>query len=114
MLSGTLAIARSDSTNVNAGSYALTPSGVDSGNYVTTFVDGTYSIVPADQLLVKLTPVAVTYGDDVVYAVSSASYLDSGSNAVVDLTASVSGNLVTVSDASQSGASFDVSIDTPA
>ena len=53
-LSGSLSIARSDASNNAAGSYALTPSGLSSSNYDISFVNGVYTLVPANQLLVEL------------------------------------------------------------
>ena len=43
-LSGTVAIGGSSQGAINAGSYALTPSGVSSGNYTITFVPGTLTV----------------------------------------------------------------------
>ena len=82
-LSGTLLISRNDALNNNAGSYALTPSGLTAnhGNYSISFVNGTYQIVPANYLLIKVTPVSVAYGDNPTYSIT-AQYLDGNTNTI--------------------------------
>ena len=47
VLDGTLAYGGSSQGAVNAGSYVITPSGLSSGNYTLTFIDGTLTISPA-------------------------------------------------------------------
>jgi filamentous hemagglutinin family protein len=54
VLSGTLAYGGSSQGAINAGSYAITPSGLTSGNYAITFTDGT--------LTVNAVPLTVTAG----------------------------------------------------
>ncbi len=46
-LTGTLSLATSATTGSAAGTYAITPSGVSSGNYSITFVNGTLTVTPA-------------------------------------------------------------------
>ena len=60
VLGGTLAFARAAGENV--GSYLITPSGLISGNYAITFVNGTLTVTPAPVLMTGLTvqPAAAT------------------------------------------------------
>jgi hypothetical protein len=82
-LSGSLLISRSDTLNNNAGTYVLTPSGLsaNNGNYSINFINGTYQIIPANYLLVRVTPVTVVYGDSPTYAIT-AQYLDGNTNTI--------------------------------
>ncbi len=47
VLSGTLSLSTPATTSSNVGSYAITPSGLTSGNYAITFVPGTLTVSPA-------------------------------------------------------------------
>jgi hypothetical protein len=110
VLGGTLAIARSSrgpdsnpsGSNALAGSYTgvLTASGLSSGNYAITYQPGNYTVVPADQLLIRLANSSVAYGTAPAYSVQSAQYLKSSSNTVVDLTvnATLTGNTLSLDD----------------
>ena len=115
---GSLAITRSGSgpdgntggVNTLAGTYtnALTPSGAtaNNGNYSISYAPGTYTIVPADRLLVTVNNAAFTYGTAPSYSISSAKYLD-GSNNIQTLAApTASGNTYTYSDGSGGTAVF--------
>lgn len=51
VLSGTLAYGGSSQGAVNAGSYAITPQGLASGNYAIRFVDGSLRVAPATLVL---------------------------------------------------------------
>ena len=97
-LIGTLAVVRTnltgDGTTDAAGIYALTPSGLSAGNYAITNQAGSYTIVPAGQLLVKVTDVTNTYGTATTYAVNSAQYL-SGMT-ITTLANPAAGNTVTL------------------
>ena len=64
-------------TGETAGSYAggLTVAGGTANNYNITRVAGDFTIVPADQLLVKVAPSSATFGTAAGYNVSSAKYL---------------------------------------
>ncbi len=53
VLGGTLAFTRAPGESV--GSYLITPSGLTSGNYVITFVNGTLTVTPAPVLMTGLT-----------------------------------------------------------
>ena len=86
---GSASVSRSNAGAQAAGSYAgvLVPdaSGLLSTNYSVVAHAGDYTIVPADQLLVRVTPVTAVYGSAPTYTLASAQYLDSATNAVVTL-----------------------------
>ena len=112
-LTGTLAITRSNSTTNIAGVYSdvLVASGLSSNNYSFTYEDGDFTIVPSDQLLVKITNVSNDYGVNTNYALSSVEYYN-GTN-VVTLgagtgTTTITNNDVNISDGSGGTATFSV------
>ncbi len=96
-----LIITRSNSSTNTAGNYesVLVPEGLAATNYTFNYVNGNYSIVPADVLLVKIKDTVFTYGASPVFRVESAKYFKSG-NSVVDLTSTttVSGDTVKAKD----------------
>ena len=93
---GGLAIARSgltgDGSSDKAGSYTLTPSGVTASNYTVTFQNGTYTIVPAGQLLVKVSNVSQTYGATPDYTITSAQYLGTDNSTINTVATTDNGN----------------------
>ncbi|PHQ32232.1 YDG domain-containing protein [Rhodopirellula bahusiensis] len=93
-LTGTLSITRSGmTTEESAGTYAdaLTASGLSSTNYDITFDTGDYTIVPADQLLVRFDNSDSTYGDLLGLQLLSARYMDDG-NTIHTLTPTSTAN----------------------
>ena len=94
-----------------AGRYtgALTASGLSSTNYTISYVPGNYTIVPVDQLLVRVAPASASYGSAASYSITEAKYMNR-SNVVVDLTSTVNrtGNSFTVSDGAGGSANFTV------
>ena len=67
-------------------SNVLVPSGSATiGNYALSYVPGTYTIVPAGQLLVQTSSSATTYGTAGNNPIASVSYLDAASNTINDL-----------------------------
>jgi hypothetical protein len=99
VLGGTLNITRTNaSTNVGAGTYAgtLVASGLTSGNYTISYANGDYTIVPANQLLIRTNNVSTVYGTAPTYS-TTAQYLD-GSNVIHTLSQSGTGNSFTFSD----------------
>lgn len=114
VLTGTLNVTRSNVGINSAGIYTgvLVPSGLTSGNYAITYGAGNYTIVPADQLLVQVGNVLITYGATPTYGITSARYLSSGSSTIVDLTGNVSatGNAITISDGVGGTAQFTVGV----
>ena len=104
-LTGTATVIRTNSGVETAGSYSgvLTASGLSSNNYNINYVPGSYTILPANTLLVKLGNVTATYGSVITYA-PVASYLTSN-NVVISssngsgLTISPpNGNQITITD----------------
>ena len=86
----------------------LVGSGLTSPNYTITYKPGDYTILPADQLLVRVTNIASTYASTPVYAVSSAKYFKSSTNSVVDLTSRVvlNGAALTLDDGAGGNTAF--------
>jgi phosphoribosylcarboxyaminoimidazole (NCAIR) mutase len=125
VLGGALTISRSSSgpdgnladANTQAGTYTgvLTGSGLTSTNYNINYVAGHYTIVPADQLLVKMANVSATYGSDPVYSVSSARYYRSSNSTVYDLTSSVvlAGNSFSLNDGAGGNTAFTLGAASP-
>jgi len=117
VLGGTAVVTRSNrgpdgntgASNASEGSYTgvLTATGLTSNNYTINYVPGKYTVVPADQLLVKVTPATSNYGTAANYNVAEAKYLNQG-HMIVDLTGNVirSGNSFTVSDGVGGSATF--------
>ena len=110
-LTGTLSIARSTPLDNSAGSYTLTPSGLTSLNYTITNNPGTYTIIPANQLLVRLIDTPTVYGTAPTYSISSAQYV-MPDNSLIDLTnqLSLSGTTYTLNDGASGNARFSLGI----
>ncbi len=88
VLGGTLNITRTNAaTDVAAGIYnnVLVPSGLTSSNYDITFINGDYTIVPANQLLIRTIPQTVVYGNSPVFS-TTATYLDGVNDTIHTLT----------------------------
>ena len=111
-ITGALAIARSDPTNGAAGSYTLTPSGLTASNYNLSYQTGTYTIVPAQTLLIRVGSTSTLYGNAMSLNVTNASYLMSDNVTIVNLTSSlsVSNGLYTVQDGASGSASFNLGV----
>ena len=117
-LAGTLAITRTNVSNDFAGSYlsVLVPSGLTSSNYELSFVNGNFTVVPADELLVRLSDASDNYGTATSYAINSIGYYNDIQNQVISLasTSSISAsNLVSVADGAGGAASFTVGPSNP-
>ncbi|WP_089963624.1 YDG domain-containing protein [Limnohabitans sp. 2KL-3] len=99
VLGGTLAITRSNDSTGTAGVYTgvLSPSGLTSGNYNIAFATGTYTIVPANQLLIRNANIDATYGSSWTYD-PTAQYLDGNNDAIITLSRTGTGNSFTFSD----------------
>jgi len=84
VLTGTLAVTRDNIGTSGAGTYAnvLTPAGLTSSNYAIAFAKGSYTIVPANQLLVNVTSQTLAYGAAPTYTVTSARYLASDNSTI--------------------------------
>jgi fibronectin-binding autotransporter adhesin len=114
VLVGSAAIARSSPSATAAGSYTLTPSGFTATNYDITYRTGTYTIVPANQLLVRVADSISTYGNTPTYTVTSAKYV-MPDNTLVDLTGnlSVMGGLYMLNDGASGNAQFALGLNSP-
>ncbi|NBU44304.1 MAG: filamentous hemagglutinin N-terminal domain-containing protein, partial [Betaproteobacteria bacterium] len=60
----------------NPGTYAgaLTPGGISSTNYNVIPVAGNFTVLPADNLLVKVTSISTVYGTDPIFTIESAAF----------------------------------------
>jgi hypothetical protein len=109
---GSLSITRTPTSAAGTYMGALQASiaGLTNTNYAITYMPGNYTIVPADQLLVKFSNVSTPYGTDPVYAVTSAQYLKSDTNLVVDLTSrsTIAGTTFSLTDGDGGSTSFSV------
>ncbi len=114
VLGGTLAIARSSPTVNLAGQYTLTPSGLTSNNYSITYRTGSYTIVPANQLLIRVADASTVYGNAPAYNVVSARYL-MPDNSVIDLTSQLTLNAgtYTLNDGASGNAQFGLALNNP-
>jgi hypothetical protein len=84
----------------------LVPAGLTSNNYSITFVPGTYTIVPADELLVQTTNISTTYGSAPAYAITSVQYLN-GNDVLITLhQTGVSGSTYSYADGVGGTATF--------
>ncbi|WP_229744581.1 YDG domain-containing protein, partial [Belliella aquatica] len=112
-----LTISRTNAGTETAGVYAgvLEATGITSINYEISYVSGDYTIVAADQLLVKLANSSSLYGEGADYAVALAGYYSSDDQQVVDLTASAQlvGTSVTITDGASGSAKFDIAVEQP-
>lgn len=110
------AVTRSNTASNIAGTYTgvLVPSGAVATNYSFNYANGNYTIVPADQMLVRLAAVSNTYGTAPTWTVSEAKYMSSNGGSLVDLvttgSATVTGNQIVVRDAANASATFSVSV----
>jgi filamentous hemagglutinin family protein len=117
VVGGIANVSRSNSTQNNAGVYpgVLIPdvSGLTATNYSFSARNGDYTIVPANQLLIRVADVSTAYGAPTAYSISSAQYLsNSGAgNTIVDLTNSITSsgnNRFVIQDGVGGSAGFDI------
>ena len=115
-LSALPTIVRSNISEGAAGTYQgkLVASGAAANNYSFSYVNGNYTIVPADRLLVRLNNVSNEYGSSPTYTLAEAKYM-LPDNSIVNLlnvgsgTATVTAaGRVTITDVSGASASFKV------
>ena len=111
VLSGSPSILRTNSDVNGAGVYTgvLKPSGYSSTNYDINYVNGDYVIAPANSLLVRVNPTSTTFGTAPTYT-ATAAYLTSDERTIVNLTPSISGSTVSISDGAGGSANFDLSM----
>ena len=106
-LSGTLNIARLNSTVNAAGVYpgVLQASGLLASNYSISYQNGDYTIVPANTLLVRVSPDTRIYGSSPAY-LATAKYLSADSSSIIDLAPTIRGSSVLIDDGVGGTASF--------
>ncbi|TWU48137.1 beta strand repeat-containing protein [Rubripirellula reticaptiva] len=113
-LTGSLSVLRSGiGSDESAGIYAdaLAASGWSSSNYDITYVTGDYTIVPADQLLVRFDNSSSTYGDLLGLQLLSAQYMDTSETVhTLTPTSAVNGHYA-FDDGVGGTAAFDVVLD---
>jgi hypothetical protein len=109
-ISGVPVITRSNPGTDVAGAYTLTPSGFGAsgstnGNYQISYQTGGFTIVPAQTLLVTVTPTVVAYSATPSYSIT-AQYLKSDGSTIVNLNPTVNAGVVTINDGLKGGANF--------
>lgn len=111
-LSGTPVITRTNGTVNAAGNYTgvLQPTGYASNNYAIAYIPGDYTIVSAQNLLVRVSPATVTYSNAPTYTYT-AMYLAADNSTIVDLTPALNqtAGVLTINDGVGSSASFTLS-----
>jgi filamentous hemagglutinin family protein len=114
VLGGSANITRSNAGTQGAGAYAgvLQAGGLTSNNYTINYVAGNYTIVPANELLVRLGNNNATYGSAAGYGAPTAQYMLSDGS-IVTLTPNINGNQVTVNDGIGGGVDFSVQVNSP-
>ena len=116
IISGVLSIIRTNNTVEDIGLYSsvLVPSGLTANNYSLNFVNGDFEIVPADELLVRVSNQSITYGQLTDFSVISGQYFSSISSSVIDLgSPTISENNFTFTDALSGAATFSVGPQSP-
>ncbi|MDG1729951.1 MAG: MBG domain-containing protein [Algibacter sp.] len=112
-----LSITRSNSGVEAVGVYTdvLEVSGVNAQNYQIAYEKGDYTIIGAEQLLVKLKDSEVVYGATPVFEIAEAGYYNSINQLIEDLASStqINGTEITVTDGSSGTAVFDIAVVSP-
>jgi len=112
-----LIITRSNASEEAVGVYTavLAASGVSSQNYDITYQKGDYTIIGADQLVVKLKDSEVVYGATPVFEIAKVGYYNFNNQLIEDLTSStqINGTEVTVTDGTSGTGVFDISVVSP-
>ena len=99
-------VSNTASTGSPAGSYVLTPSGWSSANYNISYVNGSFTIVPANQLLVQVGSTSTAYGADISYASPTVQYMAGNATLVTLTQTQQSGNTFTFADGSSGTVTF--------
>ncbi|BDT68711.1 hypothetical protein os1_28970 [Comamonadaceae bacterium OS-1] len=111
VLAGSLAIQRPNAATDNAaGSYAgaLVPSGLASSNYAITYTHGGYTIVPANQLLVRVANTSSVYGSAPSLGITSVQYLDANNTTIHSLVGGGTGSSFSYADGAGGGIQFTI------
>jgi autotransporter-associated beta strand protein len=118
VLGGSISYSRANASVNTAGVYDLSISGLtaNNGNYSIQYVPGAFTIVPADQLLVQISPAVTNYGTAPTYT-ATAKYLtcsvagcpSSGSvNVIHTLSPIINGNIFYAADGAGGAAAFTI------
>jgi hypothetical protein len=112
-LTGSLLITRTNSGTESAGTYTgvLQPSGFTSSNYNITYNNGDYTIVAAQNLLVKVNPASTQYGNNPTYTMT-AQYMSAGSS-VINSLIPIDNGIITINDGAGGSANFVISASNP-
>jgi autotransporter-associated beta strand protein len=112
-LSGSLSITRTNSGTESAGTYTgvLQPSGFTSNNYNINYVNGDYTIVAAQNLLIKVNPASTQYGNNPTYTMT-AQYMSAGSS-VINSLIPIDNGIITINDGAGGSANFVISASNP-
>ncbi len=90
-----------------AGTYAITPT-ASAANYIITPVSGTFTVAPADQLVIQFGNVNAVYGSTPTFTVTSAKYYSSSGSALRTLSLAQNNGVYTVDDGLGTTASFTI------
>ncbi|MBL8482883.1 MAG: autotransporter-associated beta strand repeat-containing protein, partial [Rhodocyclaceae bacterium] len=108
VLGGSVAIARTNAGTETAGTYSgvLQASGLSAANYAITYANGDYTIVPANELLIRVANASTTYGAAASYTITSAEYWNGGSAVSLGGIVANGGNQFTINDGAGGQATF--------
>jgi filamentous hemagglutinin family protein len=90
-----------------AGNYAITPT-ASAANYIITPINGTFTVAPADQLVIQFGNINALYGSTPTFAVTSAKYYSSSGSALRTLSVAQNNGVYTVDDGLGTTASFSI------
>jgi autotransporter-associated beta strand protein len=112
-LTGSLSITRTNAGTESSGTYTgvLQPAGLTSNNYNITYTNGDYTIVAAQNLLVKVNPASTQYGNNPTYTMT-AQYMSAGS-AVINSLIPIDNGIITINDGAGGSANFVISASNP-
>jgi autotransporter-associated beta strand protein len=103
-------VVRSNPTQNSPGIYSgvLVPTGYGASNYVVAFANGDYTVLDAQELLVRVIPSLTIYGNSPVYDATNvkAQYLAADRTTIVDLVPEFASGRATISDGGTSTASL--------
>ncbi|HNE12668.1 MAG TPA: YDG domain-containing protein [Accumulibacter sp.] len=110
VLGGSLTVSRSNAGTEIAGIYhgVLVPAGLTAANYELSYTAGDFTIVPSNQLLVRVAPTSTIYGTDAGYVVNHAEYWNGSTAVSLSGIHANGGNNVTISDGAGGSATFTV------
>ena len=95
-----------------AGTYIITPT-ASAANYIITPVSGTFTVAPADQLVIQFGNVNAVYGSTPTFTVTSAKYYSSSGSALRTLSLAQNNGVYTVDDGLGTIASFTITATGP-